>query len=70
MSLPEASKPTHILRIEVPLNLASESLREDIDPVRDAIGICLTVSRAAFAGHVCGNAELTLVVSKKDDDAA
>jgi hypothetical protein len=56
--LDEQRKPTHILRIEIPLALDDPPM--DYHPAKDAIQIALSISRAAFAGHVCDVAEVTM----------
>jgi hypothetical protein len=54
----ERLPPTHVLTIEVPLNMENPPC--DYNVVKDAIHVALSISRAAFAGHICGDAEVTL----------
>lgn len=61
----EKLPPTHLLRIEVPLNMDDSAL--DYSPAKDAILIALSISRAAFAGHICDDPQVTL--REIDDDA-
>lgn len=56
--LNERAVPTHMLRVEVPLNLDDPS--HDYDAVKDAILLTLSVSRAAFSGHICDGPRVTM----------
>lgn len=47
----ERAKPTHVLRVEVPLDLSERSV--DFDAVSDALGTVLAISRAAMSGEIC-----------------
>lgn len=58
-SLPERRDPTHVVRIEVPLCLSDPS--PDFDAVADAVTIALAVSRAAYSGHICDGAQVTMI---------
>ena len=42
----------------------------DFSPVKDAVSICLSISRAAFSGHICGDANLTLTEPASDENQA
>ena len=43
--------PTHLLRVEVPLDLGVHSTQ--FDAVEDAVKLVLAVSRAAYDGEIC-----------------
>ncbi|MGD0510836.1 MAG: hypothetical protein ABSA33_03250 [Candidatus Micrarchaeaceae archaeon] len=61
MSLPIKRDPSHILKVKIPLDIADRnSFDIDFDPVRDAMVIVLAVSRAAYEGYICGQAEVNL----------
>ena len=53
----EWRKPTHVLKVEVPLYLTEE---RDVDPVQTAIRIALSASHAAFEGNICADPEATI----------
>jgi hypothetical protein len=60
--LPERQPPTHILRIEVPLFLGDRAAdRLDYDPVKQALHIALSASRAAYDGVICDTVDVTMV---------
>jgi hypothetical protein len=62
MPLPERREPTHVLQIEVPLYL-DEAKREGwaYDPVKQALEIALSSSRAAYDGVICNDVQVTMV---------
>lgn len=66
MGLTERRAPTHILRIEVPLNLNDPPY--DYDPVADALKLALAISRAGFAGHICDDPAVTMEESGNASD--
>lgn len=57
--LPERSEPTHILRIDVPLN--TDELPTEFDAVAEALKIALALSRAATAGVICDDPQVSLI---------
>lgn len=54
----EQKPPTHILRIEIPLNMGEPPT--DFDAVQDAVTLALSISRAAYSGVICDNTMVTL----------
>lgn len=62
----EQKPPTHILRIEIPLNMGeppTDFMGEpptDFDAVQDAVTLALSISRAAYSGVICDNTMVTL----------
>jgi hypothetical protein len=56
--LPERKPPTHVLRIEIPLNMNNG--KGNFDPIQDAIQIALSLSRAAYVGSICDTPSLSL----------
>lgn len=60
------TKPTHVLRVEIPLDLGGEIPFElykpvDSDAVQDALHIALSVSRAAYDGVICDEIQVTSI---------
>lgn len=53
-----SSPPTHVLVIEVPLNL--DNGKGDFDPIHDTIATALNISRAAYVGSICGDPQVSL----------
>jgi hypothetical protein len=51
--------PTHVLRVEIPLHL--DPPPSDYDPVKHALDVALSVSQAAFDGHVCDDIQVTML---------
>lgn len=49
---PARRDPTHVLVIEVPLDLG-DGPPPDFDPVEDCLRVCLSVSRAAYTHRIC-----------------
>jgi hypothetical protein len=66
--LPARSAPTHMLTVEVPLNLEDRH-EHGYDAVKDAISLALAISRAGFAGAICDNANVTLRSSREVADS-
>ena len=58
MGQSERRAPTHIMRIEVLLNLTDAPY--DYDAVADALKLALSISRAGFAGLICDDPQVTL----------
>jgi len=56
--LSERRAPTHIMRVEIPLDLSNRS--PDFDAVKDALRIVFAVSRAAFSGDICDGLVVTM----------
>jgi hypothetical protein len=54
----EQADPTHVLRIDVPLDLAEPPA--EFDAVQDALRISLAVSRASFVGAICSEVQVSL----------
>lgn len=54
----ERRPPTHVLVIEVPLKLDVPA--PDYDPVQDALRVALSISRAAYGGHICDDPHVSL----------
>jgi len=65
--LPAKDKPTHVLRVEVPLRI-DEGQTLYFDPIKDALDQVLALSRLATAGLVCGSAQVS--VDEPERDAA
>jgi methylaspartate ammonia-lyase len=55
--LPERRPPTHVLTIEIPLNL--DNGIGNFDPVEDAVRICLGLARAAYVGVICDDPQVS-----------
>ncbi len=61
--LPERREPTHMLRVEVPLNLKANPAAEtwDIeDALAEAVGVVLRLARLGTLGLLCDDPSVTL----------
>ena len=57
--LPERRAPSHIMLIEVPLNMMIEPA-PDFDAVADSVKIALALSRAAYSRNICDDVQVTM----------
>jgi hypothetical protein len=58
LGLSERRAPTHIMWVEVPLDLSERS--PDFDAVADALRMVLAISRAALSGEICADPQVTM----------
>ena len=56
--LPVRRPPTHIMRVEIPLNMTEPA--PDFDAVSDALKLALAVSRAAYSRNICNDPQVTM----------
>ena len=54
------TQPTHVLRVEVPLDLSSPPGVSDDGVIRDVTTTLLAISRAAYASYICDDPQVTL----------
>jgi hypothetical protein len=53
---------THVLRIEVPLDMSEEEHNGDVQRAfTDALRICLGLSRVAYRGTIAGDVQVEVV---------
>lgn len=58
MVMRERTEPTHIMRIEIPLDLRERS--PDFDAVSEAVKVSLAVSRGALSGEICNDIQVSV----------
>lgn len=59
-------EPTHVMRFEVPLYLTDPPDATDFDPIQDALHTIIALSRAAYLGAICDDAQVSLIAWPKE----
>jgi hypothetical protein len=64
--LPERKAPTHVLRIEVPINIEAASRETTrFDALQEAIKLTISLSRAAYVDVICDDINVEMLDAKQ-----